>query len=73
MNALAAELGIRVEAFGFQFELEHFRGHLNHAADALSRLAEGASVPAWLSGVAQARLPERSFNWFRAWPPNLQL
>eukprot|EP00971_Amphidinium_carterae_P345308 6486198-Amphidinium_carterae.1 len=48
-NALAAELGIRVETCGFQFELEHLRGHLNEAADALSRLAEGAIVPGFLS------------------------
>eukprot|EP00971_Amphidinium_carterae_P326726 6457694-Amphidinium_carterae.1 len=71
-NALAAELGIRVESFGFQFELSHLRAHLNQAADSLSRMAEGASLPSFLADVAQARLPERTWSWFKAWPPFLQ-
>ena len=71
MNALAAELGLRLESAGVTMAHEHYRGVLNFECDALSRLAEGAQVPARLLAVPRAVPRERVASFFWAWPREL--
>ena len=68
MNAIAAELALRLECAHVQAVPEHLSGTLNFQCDALSRMALGAALPAALAGVPRVspRSPEASFFW--AWP-----
>jgi hypothetical protein len=68
MNALAAELALRLESAAVSLIPEHLSGILNFECDALSRLSEGAEVPRILRGAQRVRprLLEAAFFW--AWP-----
>ena len=51
MNALAAEVALRMEIAGVQLLHEHVSGTLNVECDALSRIAQGKAVPKTLEGI----------------------
>ena len=68
MNALAAEIGLRLESVGVFLEQDHFRGDLNTECDALSRLEAGATVPPRLLSVPRLIPPPRDASFFWAWP-----
>jgi hypothetical protein len=56
MNAMAAEIAMRLESAQVSWIPEHFKGVLNFECDALSRIAQGAAVPARLtSALCQSR------------------
>ena len=71
MNALAAELTLRLESAAVSMVPEHLCSTLNFECDALSRLAQGASVPRTLDGALRVfpRLLSPDFFW--AWPRSL--
>ena len=57
-NLVAAELALRTEQLGLDTILgQHWRNTINLEADALSRLAEGKTVPARLQPLPQDQLP----------------
>ena len=68
MNALAAELGLRLQKHDISMTTEHYRGELNVDCDALSRLAQGHKIPEHLLCVERVIPPERDHNLFWAWP-----
>eukprot|EP00971_Amphidinium_carterae_P069996 1384983-Amphidinium_carterae.1 len=57
LNALVAELALRLERWGLQPMLGHFGAELNTAADALSRRVLGAAEPPFLQDVPWAKPP----------------
>ena len=71
MNALAAEVALRLECAGVQTLPEHLSGTLNFQCDALSRLSQGASIPTVLQDVPRAVPKDRSSHFFWAWPRTL--
>jgi len=71
MNALAAELGLRLHYHGIALSPEHFRGEINFECDALSRLSQGAQIPASLDGIQRAVPPMRGRDMFWAWPRDM--
>ena len=73
MNALAAEVALRMECADIQTIPEHLTGTLNFECDALSRLSQGASVPAALHDVRREVPKERSEQFFWAWPRTLSI
>ena len=69
MNAIAAEISLMLERFQIQsLRGDHFRGSINVEADALSRLGEGAEIPASLTDVPRASAPDRGSKFYKAWP-----
>ncbi len=67
LNELAMELALALESIGAEVAIgEHIRGVLNVEADALSRLHEGAELPARLRCVARHKAPVRCESWFLA-------
>jgi hypothetical protein len=71
MNALCAEIAIRVESAMMDFRLEHYEAVINFEADALSRLSQGTAIPARLRDLPQQHLRPRSASFFWAWPREL--
>ena len=72
MNALCAEIALRVEVAAIQLKHEHYVAVLNFEADALSRLSRGATMPSRLAHVERPLVPARSFSSFWAWPRELR-
>jgi len=68
MNALSAELTLRLEAAQVAIVPIHLSGTLNFQCDALSRLSQGASVPASLRQIKRASSRLRCPSFFWAWP-----
>ena len=67
LNELAMELALALESIGAEVTLgEHIRGILNVEADALSRLYEGAELPARLRCVPRTLAPARHEAWYKA-------
>ena len=64
MNNLVAEISIRCEPKHIRLTLGHLRAVYSIEADALSRLSEGATLPASLAGVPRARAPVRVAQGF---------
>ena len=73
MNAIAAELSLRMEAAQVSLEAEHYRGSLNFECDALSRLSQGAQMPTSLLRVPRSTPKPRTAFFFWAWPRDLFL
>ena len=71
MNAIAAEIALRLESAMVNMATEHYRGTLNFECDALSRLATGAVIPERLMQVPRASVKPRSAGFFWAWPRSL--
>ena len=71
MNALAAEIALRLECADVQTAPEHLSGTLNFTCDALSRLSEGAAMPAILAGIQRDHPRPRCKAFFWAWPRSL--
>ena len=71
MNALCAEIALRLELAAIHLRHEHYGAALNFEADALSRLSQGASVPERLQQIERQHVPLRSFSLFWAWPREL--
>ena len=71
MNAIAAELAIRLESVGAGLIPEHLCGTLNFECDALSRLTQGARVPPALDGIQRVSPRPLSPSFFLAWPNGL--
>ena len=72
INALCAEIALRVEVAAIQLRHEHYAAVLNFEADALSRLSRGAAMPSRLAHVERQPVPARSFSSFWAWPRELR-
>ena len=72
MNALSAEIALRLESAMVAFSTEHYRGSLNFECDALSRLAKGALVPSRQLDVRRDVPMPRSAGFFWAWPQALR-
>ena len=68
MNALSAEVALRLESAMVHVSLEHYRGTLNFECDALSRLSQGAVIPERLLELPRSCLKERRHSFFWAWP-----
>ena len=69
MNAIAAEIALRLEIGKVEFQAEHLTGTLNFDCDALSRLAmEGKKVPQKLVAVRRDVVPHRGPSFFWGWP-----
>ena len=68
MNALAAEIALRLESAQIVLTTEHFCADLNVECDALSRLAQGKEIPSRLLSVARALPRSRVPSFFWAWP-----
>ena len=66
MNAIAVEIAIRLESAQVCLSPEHFRGTLNFECDALSRLAQGAAIPASLASVPRSLPKPRARHFFWA-------
>jgi hypothetical protein len=67
LNELAMELALALESIGAEVAVgEHIRGVLNVEADALSRLWEGAELPARLRCVRRTTAPSRQETWYHA-------
>ena len=65
LNALAKELALALEICAAETMLgEHYRGTVDVVADALSRPAEGAQLPARLRGAPRVPAPGRSRNLY---------
>ena len=73
MNAIAAELALRLEGAATTVLPEHLPGTLNFRCDALSRLAQGASVPQCLRHVRRDQPRARLPPFFWGWPRSLAL
>ena len=71
MNALAAEMALRLESAAVTMIPEHLSGSLNFERDALSRMAQGLSIPASLQVVRRDQPRSRSSAFFWAWPQTL--
>lgn len=71
LNVLAAEVSLLLEDRTVELLVgEHIAGTLNHVADALSRLAEGGSIPELLSKAVSRTAPTRRVDFYRPWPPD---
>ena len=68
MNAIAAELALRLESAQVHAQPEHLSGTLSFECDALSRLSQGASIPKTLANVQRSEPRRRSPFFFWAWP-----
>ena len=69
MNAIAAEIALRLEIGKIELQAEHLTGTLNFDCDALSRLAmEGKKVPQKLVSVRRDVVPHRGPSFFWGWP-----
>jgi hypothetical protein len=68
MNALAAEVALRLESAHVSAVAEHISGTLNFHCDALSRLAQGAAVPQMLQAIQRDVPKPRTAAFFWAWP-----
>ena len=68
MNAICAEIALRLECAMLTVRAEHYRGTLNFECDALSRLSQGALVPERLRSVRRDLPKPRSASFFWAWP-----
>ena len=68
MNAMAAEIALRLECADVQTLPEHLSGTLNFQCDALSRLSQGAPIPDVLVNLPRETPKERSEQFFWAWP-----
>ena len=68
MNAIAAELALRMESAGASAVPEHLCGTLNFECDALSRLSQGAEVPHALAKVQRIEPRKLGPSFFLAWP-----
>ena len=71
MNAVAAEIALRLESAHVHMATEHYEGVLNFHCDALSRLSQGAEIPAVLAAVERCSPKPRSAQFFWAWPRDL--
>ena len=71
MNALTAEIALRLESVGVETAPEHLSGILNYECDALSREAQGAAVPDRLRHLPRVWPPARVPSWWWAWPRDL--
>ena len=71
MNAICAEIALRLEAFSLPLDVEHFHSVINFECDALSRLAQGAKIPGRLSGLPRLEPRPRLPQFFWAWPRSL--
>ena len=71
MNALTAEIALRLESVGVETIPEHVMGTLNFECDALSREAQGATIPERLRELPRVWPPPRVPSWFWAWPRDL--
>ena len=67
MNALGAEIGIRMASYRAYFQVAHVPGVCNVECDALSRLSCGYQVPASLLEVARTGGTSRRGSFFLAW------
>ena len=72
MNAMCAEIALRLECARVQTVPEHLTGTLNFDCDALSRLSTGSEIPVALRGVLRAHPRLRSASFFWAWPRSLR-
>ena len=71
MNAIASEIALRLDRNMTNFEVaEHIPGLLNHVADSLSRLSEGAKLPECLVAAQRFQAPCRSRDsgFLICWP-----
>ena len=68
MNAIAAEIALRMESAGATAIPEHLCGTLNFECDALSRLSQGADLPPALTTVSRIKTRTLGANFFLAWP-----
>ena len=66
MNAVAAEIALRLESAHVHIAAEHYRGVLNFHCDALSRLSQGAEIPAALASVERCSPKPLSPRFFWA-------
>ena len=65
LNDMAKELALALEVCAAEAVLgEHYRGIVNVEADALSRLAEGAQLPARRRCVQRTLAPARTPGWY---------
>ena len=71
MNAIMAEIAIRLESANAQVLPEHLSGTLNFECDALSRLSEGADLPATLRSVLRVKPRDLVPGFFLSWPKTL--
>ena len=71
MNALAAEIALRLESAQVNLNTEHFRATLNYSCDALSRLSQGAKVPQRLLTVSRCWPRPRRAQFFWGWPKEM--
>ena len=71
MNALAAEVVIRLECADVHTLPEHLAGTLNFQCDALSRLSQGAAIPSTLLTIPRVIPKDRSTSFFWAWPRSM--
>ena len=68
MNALAAEIVLRLECADVHTLPEHLSGTLNFHCDSLSRLSQGAAIPDVLLDIPRETVKDRSASFFWAWP-----
>ena len=71
MNAIASEISLRIDRYRTIFEIaEHIPGLLNHIADSLSRLSEGAKLPECLEAAQRFPAPSRTRDsgFLICWP-----
>ena len=68
MNALCAEIALRLESAMVHMTEEHYEAVINFETDALSRLSQGAQIPERLLNVFRQPLPPREASFFWAWP-----
>ena len=68
MNAVAAEIALRLETAGVEMAPEHVTGTMNFQCDALSRLTEQKKVPTILHGVRRDEVRPRVPSFFWSWP-----
>ena len=66
MNAIAVEIAILLESAEVSLSPEHLRGALNFECDAVSRLAQGAAIPARLQEVQRSSPKPRQQPFFWA-------
>ena len=69
MNAIAAEVSLRLEIGQVELQGEHLTGTLNFECDALSRLVqENKKIPQSLTNVRRDVVPHRGPEFFWGWP-----
>ena len=73
MNAIAAEIALRLECAQVRIHTEHYKASLNKECDALSRLSQGATISTRRHKVPRvtpkARNSSYFWGWFSSHPP----